>query len=526
MPITRRKLLTSGSAAVLATPAVAQGADATTLRFVPSSNLAVLDPVWTTLGVTMEHAYYVFDMLYAIDGTLRPQPQMAQGHIVSDDGLTWLIRLREGLTFHDGERVLARDCAASIRRWGARDSFGQMLLRACDTIDAADDRTIRFRLKRPFPHLLDALAHPIASVCAIMPERLAKTDPNTQITEMVGSGPYRFLKDEFVTGSHVGYARFDKYVPRQEPADWASGGKRAYFDKVEWHVIPDSATAAAALQAGEVDWWDIALPDLVPILQRSGNVTVAYSDPLGYDSILRFNCLMPPFNNVALRRAVLSAVDQRPYMEAINASADSWRTCAALFACGLPFVKEVGAAQMRLPIDLDKARAAVAAAGYKGERVVIINPTDLPSIAPHGELTADLLKKLGMNVDLQAMELGAWAQRRTSREPVERGGWSIFHTNAPSVALGTPTLNFYIRGQGASGWLGWFDSPEMEKLCDEWLYSGEADQGRQFDAIQALAFGQVPIIPLGQYKGRTAFRNSLTGVIPAALSFPWNVRRI
>src|SRR6185437_6779832 len=254
---------------------------------------------------------------------------------------------------------------------------------------------------------------------------LAATDPNTQITEMVGSGPYRFLKDEFVSGSHVGYSRFDKYLPRQEPADWVSGGKRAYFDKVEWHVIPDSATAAAALQAGEMDWWDIALPDLVPTLQRSGKVTVAYSDPLGYDSILRFNCATPPFNNVALRRAVLSAVDQRPYMQAINASPESWRTCAAVFACGLPDVKEIGAAEMRLPVDFDKARAAVASAGYKGERVVIINPTDLPSIAPHGELTAALLKKLGMNVDLQAMESGAWAKRRTSREPVDRGGWSI-----------------------------------------------------------------------------------------------------
>jgi peptide/nickel transport system substrate-binding protein len=358
-----------------------------------------------------------------------------------------------------------------------------------------------------------------------MPERLARTDPNTQITEMVGSGPYRFLADEFVTGSQVGYAKFEGYVPRSEPADWASGGKRAWFDRVEWHIIPDPATAAAALQSGEIDWWDIALPDLVRTLEQSGKVTVAFTDPLGYNSILRFNCLSPPFNNAALRHAVLTAVDQREYMQAITASDKAWRTCFAVFACGLPHVRELGAPLMQPPKDLDKAKAAVAAAGYAGEKVVIINPTDIPSIAPHGELTADVLKKLGINIDLQAMDAGTWAQRRASKEPVERGGWSIFHTNAPSIALGTPTLNFYIRGQGASGWLGWFEDAEMERLCDEWLASSESEQDRLFDAIQTLAFKEVPMVPLGQYSGQTAYRNNLTGVIPAALSFPWNVRR-
>ena len=521
----RRSFLGSAATALLPVPAFAQSPRAKTLRFIPSSNLVILDPVWTTLGITMLHAYYVFDMLYAVDSKLQPQPQMAEGHSVSDDERTWLIRLRDGLKFHDGEPVRANDCAASIRRWGARDSFGQVLLAACDAIEAANDRTIRFRLKRPFPHLLDALAHPIASVCPIMPERLAKTDPNTQVTEMVGSGPFRFLKDEFVTGSRVAYAKFEDYVPRREPADWASGGKRAYFDRVEWHIIPDPATAAAALQSGEMDWWDIAMPDLVPMLQHTGQITVAYTDPLGYDSILRFNCINPPFDNPALRRAVLGAVDQGEYMQAINASDKAWRTCYAVFACGLPHVRELGADVMRPPKDLESSKAAVAAAGYKGEKAVIINPTDIPSIAPHGELTADLLKKLGMNVELQAMDAGTWAQRRTSKEPVERGGWSIFHTNAPSIALGTPTLNFYIRGQGANGWLGWFKSDEMEKLCDEWLNSGADEQDHLFDAIQTLAFQQAPMVPLGQYEGQTAYRNDLSGVILAALNFPWNVRR-
>ncbi|MGH7210909.1 MAG: ABC transporter substrate-binding protein, partial [Acetobacteraceae bacterium] len=388
------------------------------------------------------------------------------------------------------------------------------------------DRVVRFRLKQPFPHLLDALAHPIASVCAIMPERLADTDPNVQVTEMVGSGPYRFLKDEYVSGSRVAYQKFAGYVPRQEPADWAAGGKRAYFERVEWHVIPDSATVAAALRSGEVDWWDIALPDLVPLLENSGQVTVAYTDPLGFDSILRFNCLNPPFDKAALRRAVLGAIDQREFMQAILSNPKSWRTCYAMFACGLPHVREVGTDLMQSPRNLAQARAAVTAAGYQGEKVVILNPTDFWSIAPQGEVLADLLKKLGMNVDLQAMDLGTMAQRRASKAPVDKGGWSIFITNAPSVALGTPTLNYYIRGQGANGWYGWFDDAKMEQLCNTWLQTtSSAEQDRLFGAIQRVAFRQAPMVPLGQFKEQTAYRTDLTGVIPAALSFPWNVRR-
>lgn len=239
-------MLAATSAAGLARPALAQ--NSRILRFIPSANLSLLDPTITTAGVTMEHGLMVFDQLYGVDSNLRPQPQMAAGHTVSDNGRTWSLQLREGLRFHDGEPVLARDAAASILRWSARDSFGQALRGFVDTIDEADDRTIRIKLKRPMPALLDALAHPAPSLLMVMPERLAKTDPFKPVTEMVGSGPFRFLRDEFISGSRVACAKFDGYVPRGEAADLTSGGKRVWFDRVEWSVIPDPATAAAALQ--------------------------------------------------------------------------------------------------------------------------------------------------------------------------------------------------------------------------------------------------------------------------------------
>ena len=520
-----RRTLIAGVGAALAAPAVAQDTRARVLRFVPQTSLTSLDPIWTTASVTTGHGYYVFDTLYGVDDALNARPQMAEGHTVSEDGRTWLVRLRPGLKFHDGEPVRAQDCAASLARWSKRDSFGQVLARAVDAWEAADDRTIRIRLNRPFPPLLDALAKPTSLAAFIMPERLARTDANTQITEMVGSGPYQFLKDEFVSGSRVAYRAFPGYHPRSESAQFTSGGKLSHFERIEWQVIPDAATAAAALRNNEVDWWEYALPDLIPSLQRGG-VTVATGDPLGYISILRFNSSTPPFNNPALRQAVLSAIDQSDYMRAVNGDSVKWRTCAAMFPCGAPHIHEATTGPLKDKPDLDRARAAVKAAGYRGERIVILNPGDFPSIAPLGEVTADLLKRLGMNVDLQTMDWGTVGQRRTQKMTTEAGGWNIFHTWTNGVAITNPAVNYYIRGLGQAGWFGWYENAGIEKLTEDWLQAGsDADLDRVFDAIQKEALAGVPIIPLGQYFPPTAYRSNLKGVVQGANCYPWNVQR-
>jgi peptide/nickel transport system substrate-binding protein len=532
----RRSLLAGASASLLANaalvrpglaqPAVATSSRAKTLRLVPQASLTSLDPIWTTASVTTGHGYAVFDVLYSLDANLRPKPQMAEGHDVSADGRIWTIKLRQGLRFHDGEAVRAADCVASLIRWSKRDSFGQTLAKLVDAWEAVDDRTLRIRLKQPFAPLLDALGKPASVVPFIMPERLARTDANTQVSEMIGSGPYRFVKDEFVSGSRVAYAKFDGYVPRDEPADFMAGGKRAFFERIEWQIIPDPATAAAALQNKEVDWWEFALPDLIPLLKRDSGIKVTQIDDLGFIAIMRFNAAQKPFDNPKLRRAVLQAVDQADYMRAVNGDSVPWKECAAVFPCGLPFVNEIGKGAINQPFDLARSREAIKQAGYAGERVVVINPGDFPSVGPLGEVTADLLRRLGMNVDLQTMDWGSVIQRRTVQTPVDAGGWSIFHTWTTSVSITNPALNYYIRGQGKTGWFGWYENPEIERLSDAWAQaSTDAEKQPLFDAIQRQAFETAPIVPLGQYYPATAYRTDIVDRIAATNALPWNIRR-
>jgi peptide/nickel transport system substrate-binding protein len=455
----------------------------------------------------------------------QPQPQMADGFTVSDDGRTYLIKLRDGLKFHDGEPVLARDCAASLARWAARDTLGQTVAKIVDSWGTADDRTVKITLKKPFPLLIECIAKADAQIAFIMPERVAKTDPFKTITEIVGSGPYRFLKDEYNSGSSAAWARNAAYVPRQQPAEWSAGGKVAHFERIEWKIIPDAATAAAALQAGEVDWYEQAQADLLPLLKRNADIVLAASNPQGYFGGLRFNHLHPPFNDVKLRRAILAAVNQEDYMGAITGNDPSlWNICRSQFPCGTTY-----GSQVDMPVqkgDLEAARRMIKEAGYSGQKAVIINPTDFATIAPLGDITYDMFKQIGINAELVATDWGSVVQRRATKEPVEKGGWSVFHTWFTGGFIINPVVTAPFRGLGAAGWFGWYDNPKVEAMTQEWLDAPDLDSRKKIAAaIQQENYDQVPTITLGQFQIPTAYRKSLVGKLEATGPLFWNIRR-
>jgi peptide/nickel transport system substrate-binding protein len=525
----RRSFVRAGAAGITAGVlprfAIAQPADARVLRFVPQSNLTLLDPIITTAAVTANHAWMVWDTLFGVNASQEAKPQMAEGYTISDDGRTWLIKLRDGLKWHDGEPVRAQDCAPSLARWAARDTFGQTVAKVIDAWDVADDRTIKVSLKQPFPLLIDAIAKADAQIAFMMPERLAKTDPYKAITEIVGSGPFRFVKEDFVAGSSAAWMKFDGYVPRQEAPDWTTGGKVANFQRIEWKIIPDAATASAALQSGEVDWYEQVQADLVPLLRRSSDIAFGPSNPQGYIAGLRFNHLQPPFNDVRLRRAVLTAVSQEDYMRAITGNdPSSWRICRSQFPCGTTYGTEVN-----LPVqkgDLEAAKAMIKDAGYNNAKTAIINPTDFATIGPLGDITYDMFKKIGINAELQDTDWGSVVQRRVSKEPVEKGGWSVFHTWFTGGFILNPVVSAPFRGQGAGGWFGWYDNPKVEQLTQEWLDAKDPDGRKKIAAaIQQENYEQVPTVTLGQFQIPTAYRKSLQGKLESNGPLFWNVKR-
>jgi peptide/nickel transport system substrate-binding protein len=525
----RRRLLTSAlaGAAALAAPRVARAASASVLKFIPQSDLATLDPHFTTASVTREHGLLVFDTLYGMDNNWQAQPQMVAGHVVSDGGKLWELTLRDGLTFHDGTKVLARDAVASIKRWGQRDAFGAELLARTDEMTAPTDKLIRLRLNKPFALVPDALAV-IISVPVIMPERLAKTDPFRPVTEMVGSGPYRFVASERVSGSRVVYERFARYQPRSDgKPEFSAGPKVAHFERVEWTVVPDPATAAAALLSGEFDWWENPTIDLVPELRRNKDVAVVVKDRTTQNAIMRFNSLYPPFDNVAIRRLVVSAIDQRDFMQAVGGAAPDLvvRQKVGLFVPGTPMASDVGVSVMQGVKDPESLRAQLAAAGYRGERIVVLAATDTPSANAVAEVAGDLLRRIGFNVDYQALDWGTVQQRRASKEPLDKGGWSIFFTMQTSTQNITPAAAVALRADG-KGWYGWPTDPDMERLRAAWFDAPDLAAQQQICRDMQTAFWRNPsYAPLGMVFQPTAFRTSLTDIREGLPQF-YGVRRV
>jgi peptide/nickel transport system substrate-binding protein len=497
------------------------------LKFVPQADLAILDPLATTAYVTRNHALMVFDTLFGVDEQYNPQPQMIEGAVVENDGKLWRLTLREGLRFHDDEPVLGKDVVASIKRWGKRDIYGGALMAVLDELLATSDRVVEFRLSKPFHLLPNLLGKPASNLAVIMPERLALTDPTKQVSEIIGSGPFKFVAKERIAGALNVYEKFDGYVPRSGTASYTSGPKIANFDRVEWHTLPDPSTAAGALQAGEMDWWEQPTSDLAPLLRSNSDIKVEVTDPAGYTGLMRFNHLQPPFDNPAIRRAILGGIVQSDYMLGVVGDNHAmWRDGMGFFHPDSPMASKVGLDVFPAKPDLGKVKAALQAAGYKNERVVMLATADFPVINIMCQIAADTLQKIGVNLDYQAQDWATVSTRMQSKEPLANGGWSVTCNFTSGIGIYNPAAHTWLRSNGLKAFVGWPNISEIEKLRLDWFDAPDVSAQQTIcQNIQKVAFDQVPYVPLGFYYQPTAFRSNLTGILKGVPMF-YNVRRV
>jgi len=514
MRLSRRTALGTALFAPALLTRPARSASAKIIKAVPIGDLKVLDPIWSTAYITRNHAYLVWDTLFALDAQNRPQPQMVQAFEISPDNRIYTFTLRPGLLWHDGTKVTAADCTASIRRWAAKDGMGKALIAVTADLSPLDDTTFRLTLTQPVGFVIDALGKIDSNVPFMMPERLARTDPNTQITEAIGSGPFRFNKPEWIPGVKVIYDKFTDYVPRDEPPSQAAGGKRVKVDQVELIYTPDSSTAANALINNEFDLLENPSPDLIPLLRKSADISVKANDPLGYQLFMVLNHLQPPFDNRLARQAVLTATRQSEFMQGSFGDNTPWRECPSVFGCTTDATEALGWPTY----DLAKAKALLAQSGYDGRPVVIMDPADNASLHPGALIAADTLRGLGMNVDLQAMD---WSTLTVHR--AQKTGWNLFVTNATVTGINNPLLDNYAK-QCEDAWYGWPCDRRIADLTRAWgLETDPAARERIQRDLERAHLEQVTLIPVGQYQSVIAARKSLTGIIPGPALFYWNI---
>ncbi|MSP50770.1 MAG: ABC transporter substrate-binding protein [Alphaproteobacteria bacterium] len=508
------------AAGLLALPALAQS----TLRLVPQADLKNIDPIWTTAAITRNHGYMIYDVLFAPDSKFTYKPQMVETHTVAPDGMKYSFTLRKGMTWHDGTPVTAKDAVQSIKRWAVKSGDGKVMMAHVGSLEAKDDLTFEMTLSKKFGLVIETLGNPVLP-CFIMREADAKISADEQVKEPVGSGPFVFAKDEWVPGNKVVYKKNPKYVARTEPSDGYSGAKVAKVDRVEWLYIPDTAIATQALLKGEVDAYEIPPIDLLQMLKKDPNITVKVLDNFGSIGHLRFNMLHPPFNDARIRRAALLAIDQKAFLGAMIGNPEYERECFAVFVCGSKYETQVASEPYR-KADPAKAKQLLAEAGYKGEPIVLMDPTDQQIIHHIAIVAAESLKKAGFTVDLQAMDWSTLTTRRTRKDAAGTGslGWHIFPTWWTGIPMASPISNLPLAGD--AGWFGWYSDPEIEKLRADFLAA--ADQKAQMEVIeklQARYYDQVPYLNTGQFLKPVAWRNNLVGVPNATELVLWNIEK-
>lgn len=509
--------------ATLATRALA-ASKGKTITAVMHSDLRIIDPGFTTAYITRDHGYMVYDTLLGIDSSFKVRPQMADWTI-SDDKLTYTFTLRDGLKWHDGAPVTAEDCIASLKRWAVNDGMAQKLMEFTASLEAGGTNTILLKLKEPYGLVLESIAKASSYVAFMMPKRLAETPPGKQISEQIGSGPFKFVASEFQPGVKAVYQRNADYVPRREKPDWLSGGKVARVDRVEWITMPDAQTAINALQSGDIDFLEQPSIDLLPVLEANPDLTVAVLNKFGFQIEGRMNFLHPPFDNVKIRRAALLAISQKEVLDATVGNPKYYQICGAYFACDTPLASDVGAETLIKGNGMAEARKALAASGYDGTPVVILVPGDIQTLKAPPTVVAQRLREAGFNVDAQTMDWQTLISRRASQKPPKDGGWNMFFTFTGATEVMNPIVNNQIAATGLRAWFGWPEDAKLEQMRDAYARatSPEAQKTLAIE-IQKEAYDQVISIPLGQFRAPSAWRKSLTGVLegPVPPVF-WNI---
>lgn len=508
--------------------ALAQAPAPETLKVIAHSDLTAFDPIVVSSHIGSNYGYMVYDTLFSLDENLKPQPQMVEKFTISEDRLTYRFTLREKLKWHDGQPVTADDVIASLQRWGKKDGLGQLLLGNTQSLEKVDDTTFEIILKKPFGFVLEALARVSNTGAFIMPARLVADLPHTQVVaEPIGSGPYRLLKSEWVQGAKIVFEKNPDYVPRSEPASGLAGGKKANFDRVEWLIIKDPATALAALQHGEVDVWENAPADLIEIVKGDKNLATTIVNPVGRQLVLRVNHLHPPFDKVEARQALLALTDQQEYLSAAVGNPEYYRTCLALFLCGTPLETDAGS-DLLAKVDVEKARSLFAQTGWDSKKpIVILQATDYPEFNAAALVTAQNLRRLGLNPQLVTLDWASIQARRNNKSKPEEGGWNIFFTAGPPGNVGNPITSPLTLANCDKAFSGWPCDAELERQRAEFPFVADLQERQRLAAkFQERAYEQGVYVPLGQFTQSIAHRANIKGLLPSSdVEVYWNVRR-
>ena len=400
--------------------------------------------------------------------------------------------------------------------------MGQQLLSHTQTLDTVDAKTFKLTLNKPWGLVLDVLAKPGAPVPFIMPARVAALPTDKPIDSVIGSGPFMFKRDEWAPGAKLVFVKNPNYVARSEPASGFAGGKKVFFDRVEWQIINDHQTALDALRKGELDIHEEIAADLVDSAKKSSGVKVVNQDDMGVAQQIRMNHLQPPLNNAKVRQAILRAVNGTEFMQAVTDDATQYKVCPSFFVCSSPYFTTAGYPKA----DIEAAKKMVKESGYDGTPVVLLDAAENANIHAFVTYADQVLRSIGLKTDVQAMDWATVTSRRTNKEPMNKGGWSIFISGPGGLDFMEPNSHLGLRSNCEKAWFGWPCDEQIEKLRAEFTDTSDNAKRKEIAAsLQRRALEVVPYVPIAVQFQVRAYRANLTGQVNPPAPVYWAIRR-
>ena len=492
-----------------------------TLRVTSASSIGTLDLTYINSGVGAAISAHLYETLFGLDEGLNPQPQMLRSWSIEPDGLGYTFTLRSGQKFHNGDDFTADDAVASFKRVivPSGDSHPKLkilvpYLPEEDWITKVSDDTFKLTLTDPYCCIVPLLAR-FGGGVMMHTEEDAATPHNEPVDGNIGTGPYQF--QEWRQGHKLVLTRFGDYKPRSETGSYMAGAKSAYLDRIEWLEIPDEETKLAGLETGEWDVVDNAGLDFYQRVVDNPDLDVMIGVPGFQSSLIYMTKPNPdtgeenPMANKLMRQAVAAAINAEDMMGSLGPQA-LWQLCGAVFYCGTPLESDAGTDRYNVQ-NLETVKRLMEEAGYDGEELVILSPTDYAQLTPLGPVLKPALEKAGFNVSMPTLDWAGVLARLTTPD------WHIMVNYCGLSACGGVLSNFWLTpGNFLGAW------PNLNELAKAYALAGtQEEQLAIIDQIGDRFYDEQPYTILGQWFPITPFQSYVKNLRPGPMPIYSNV---
>lgn len=456
------------------------------LRYAYNGDPPTLDIPFTQTYVTEWVGLHMFETLFTYDDKLAPLPDLAESYEVSQDGLTYTVKLRKGIPFHNGKEMIAEDVDASLRRWANLSGPGKALFDNLESLTSPDNYTLSFKLKQVFPLFEATLA--IGAQCAVIyPKEVVQEAGDGEVKRLIGTGPYKM--GEWQRDRFLSLVRFDNYVSHGDRPNGYGGKKNAYLDEIRYIPVPDQSVRIAGMLSGEYDYVDEAPRDQYALLKDNPRVKTALSTSWRLAEAIA-NMKSPIMSDVKLRQAMQAATNAAELMKASQGHEDFYRLNPSLMGPETSWYTEAGK-EFYNQNNPEKAKQLLSESKYKGETLRWLTTKEFPGFYEEALAHSQQMQAIGINVNLEAMEWANVVTRYTDLSSWEMltSGWGPF---------ADPALSPQFLGTAVGDWQTEKSDALRKQLIEKVSFQ---DRFKIWEDMQRLWYEEVPCVYYGNTRG-------------------------